>query len=184
MSDRDGNDEIYIMDANGTDQIRLTYNNADDEEPDWSPDGTHIVFSSFRDGHYEIYVMNANGDNQTRLTYTNGHAIQPDWCPTGSTGIDEQKIKGILPNEFKLFQNYPNPFNPSTIIKFQLPIQSLVSLRVYDALGNEIETLVDGEKPAGSYELELNESGLISGVYFYQLRTINFMETKKMILLK
>ncbi len=86
--------------------------------------------------------------------------------------------------DFMLEQNYPNPFNPTTTIKYQIPELSFVTLRVYDVLGNEIATLVNEEKPAGSYELDFSGSELTSGIYFYTLRTGDFVETKKMILLK
>ena len=94
--------------------------------------------------------------------------------------------------EFSLEQNYPNPFNPSTKIKYTIPSviasgtkqYQLVTLKVYDVLGNEITTLVNEVKPAGSYEADFNPEGLSSGMYFYNLRAGNFIETKKMILLK
>ncbi len=99
-----------------------------------------------------------------------------------------------LPDNFLLSQNYPNPFNPSTTIRFtisDLPAgrQGLrfTTLKVYDVLGNEIATLVNEEKPAGTYEVNFNvdqNSILSSGIYFYQLRASNFVETKKMLLLK
>jgi polyhydroxybutyrate depolymerase len=95
-------------------------------------------------------------------------------------------VKGCTQNpmDFSLFQNYPNPFNPSTKISWQLPIRSLVTLKVYDVLGNEVSTLVNEEKPAGSYEVEFNASNLASGIYFYQLRTGEFILTKKMVLIR
>jgi hypothetical protein len=86
--------------------------------------------------------------------------------------------------DYYLSQNYPNPFNPSTIIGYQLPISSNVTLKVYDLLGREVATLVDEYRPAGSYEVEFNASDLTSGIYFYKLQTDNYIETKKMILLK
>ena len=86
--------------------------------------------------------------------------------------------------EFKLSQNYPNPFNPSTIISYQLPKAGNVTLKVYDVLGKEVATLVDEYRNAGSYEVELNAEHLTSGVYFYQLKAGDFVETKKMILIK
>jgi hypothetical protein len=91
------------------------------------------------------------------------------------------------PAEFKLHQNFPNPFNPSTTIHFELPhvgTQHAVSLQVYDLLGREVATLVNERKPAGSYQVEWNATGLPSGIYFYRLQTGNFIETKKLILLK
>jgi len=89
-----------------------------------------------------------------------------------------------LPTEFSLEQNYPNPFNPSTKIRFTILELRFTILKVYDVLGNEIATLVNEEKPAGSYEVEWNASDLPSGIYYYQLRTSVFVETKKMILIK
>jgi len=97
-------------------------------------------------------------------------------------------------SNFYLEQNFPNPFNPSTIIRWQSPVSSWQTLKVYDVLGNEVATLVDEYKPAGKYEVEFSAIGgsatggnaynLPSGVYFYQLRAGEFIETKKMILLK
>jgi len=89
-----------------------------------------------------------------------------------------------LPTEFSLSQNYPNPFNPTTTIKFTISDLRFTILKVYDILGNEITTLVNEELPAGEYEVEFDGSGLTSGIYFYQLKAGNFIETKKMILMK
>ena len=97
-----------------------------------------------------------------------------------------------LPINYRLSQNYPNPFNPSTIIKYSIPKQGNVTLKVFDVLGKEITTLVDKEQPQGYFEIEFDGSKLTSGIYFYQLITAastgsatgNFVETKKMILLK
>lgn len=89
-----------------------------------------------------------------------------------------------IPNTFTLEQNYPNPFNPSTTIRYSIPTSEFVSLKVYDVLGNEVATLVNEEKSAGSYEVEFNASLLSSGIYFYKLQVGNFVETKKMILMK
>jgi hypothetical protein len=88
------------------------------------------------------------------------------------------------PTEFILYQNYPNPFNPITKIKYSVPQLSNVVIKVFDILGNEIETLVNEEKPAGYYPVEFNAATLPSGVYFYQLKVEDFVSTKKMILLK
>jgi photosystem II stability/assembly factor-like uncharacterized protein len=109
----------------------------------------------------------------------------------GVSFVEEEEIDEI-PTEFLLSQNYPNPFNPSTRIKYQVASNSRVSLVVYDILGNEIETLINEEKPAGTYEVTWYAEGLpsrqgsalTSGVYFYQLRAGSFVETKKMLLLK
>jgi len=89
-----------------------------------------------------------------------------------------------IPERFILNQNYPNPFNPRTIIEYRIQESGVISLKVYDVLGNEIETLVSEEKPVGIYEITWYAEGLPSGVYFYQLKTEGFVETKKMILIK
>jgi hypothetical protein len=102
--------------------------------------------------------------------------------PESSTSIYDIEI--IKPSAYLLFQNYPNPFNPTTIIKYQLPELSFVTLQVYDVLGREIITLVNEEKPIGSYELEFDGRTLPSGIYFYQLRAGNFIRIKKMVLVK
>jgi len=93
---------------------------------------------------------------------------------------DEESI----PEEYFLSQNFPNPFNPTTTIKYSVPENSLVTLKVFDIIGNEIESLVNEEKSVGRYEVKLNANNLASGVYFYQIRAGSFIETKKMILLK
>ncbi len=87
-------------------------------------------------------------------------------------------------NTFQLSDNYPNPFNPGTRIKYNLPLTSQVIIKVFDVLGNEIETLVNEEKLAGTYEVSWIASNLSSGIYFYQLQAGSYIETKKMILLK
>jgi len=98
------------------------------------------------------------------------------------------KSENDMPSEFYLEQNYPNPFNPSTNIGFRISDFGFVSLKVYDVLGNEVATLVNEEKPAGVYEIEFQSTvdshQLPSGVYFYQLKAGDFIQTKKMILLK
>jgi hypothetical protein len=88
------------------------------------------------------------------------------------------------PTDYTLSQNYPNPFNPLTKIKYSIPQSSNIVIKVFDILGNEIETLVNEEKQAGTYEITWNAAGLTSGVYFYHLKVGDFVETKKMILMK
>ncbi len=96
-------------------------------------------------------------------------------------GVDEIEV---VVDEFKLEQNYPNPFNPSTIIQYSIPTSSFVQLTIYDVLGNEAATLVNEEKPAGTYEVNFSAEDLSSGIYFYQLSSGSFLSTKKMLLLK
>lgn len=101
---------------------------------------------------------------------------------TTATSVEE-KYSNIL-NNFSLSQNFPNPFNPSTKIRYSITQSGLVTLKVYDVLGTEIETLVNEEKPVGNYELNWKATNLPSGVYFYRLQAGSFVQTRKMILLK
>jgi len=88
------------------------------------------------------------------------------------------------PTIFTLEQNYPNPFNPSTVISYQLPVGGNAIIKVYDILGNEVATLVNEQKPAGSYNVTFDASTLPSGIYMYKLQAGSFIETKKMLFLK
>jgi photosystem II stability/assembly factor-like uncharacterized protein len=97
---------------------------------------------------------------------------------------DILNVNNEIPSEYKLLQNYPNPFNPVTNIKYQIPHNSFVTLKIYDILGKEIETLENENKTPGIYNVEWFTSGYPSGVYFYKLIAGDFSEIKKMILLK
>lgn len=103
------------------------------------------------------------------------------------TDVYEQNFD-TTPKRFTLYQNYPNPFNPSTVISYRLPVTSYVTLKVYDVLGNEITTLINGELLPGEYEVEFSLKSSItypaSGIYFYTLRAGNLLETKKMVLIR
>jgi hypothetical protein len=99
------------------------------------------------------------------------------------TSVHDDVING-QPQGFYLEQNYPNPFNPTTTISYQITGLSFVTIKIYGVLGNEMGTLINEEKPAGSYEVGFDAKGLPSGIYFYKLQAGNFVETKKMILLR
>jgi hypothetical protein len=106
------------------------------------------------------------------------------WRRSLSEILGVKQISSEIPSVFFLHQNYPNPFNPTTTIRYDIPKNSFVKLVVYDALGREVETLVDEKQTAGTYEATFNASQYSSGVYFYRLTTDNFSETKKMLLIK
>jgi hypothetical protein len=99
-----------------------------------------------------------------------------------TTGVHDRETAN--PNQFALGQNYPNPFNPATKISFSIPAAGFTSLKVFDVLGNETATLVDGQMAAGNHSVTFNASHLTSGVYFYRLQTGTYSETKKLILAK
>jgi len=104
---------------------------------------------------------------------------------TGSTDLVPVGLSPLLnPIRFSLNQNFPNPFNPSTLIRFQIASPGATTLKVYDILGRELKTLVNEFKSIGEYEIMFNATNLPAGIYFYRLRSGNFVETKKMILLK
>ena len=143
--------------------------------PNVSPDGRFMMFLSIRSGLLLPYWVDA----QIIYNYI--------------TDVDnENNIKGA--EYFQLQQNYPNPFNPSTRISYSIPQRSTVSLKVFDVLGNKVATLVDGVKPSGEYQVEFSAIGgsasggdawnLTSGIYLYRLQADEFVQIKKMILLK
>jgi hypothetical protein len=178
FDNRDGNFEIYYKRSTdgaaswGAD-TRLTNNSANSINPSVSVSGqvVHVVWNDERDGNREVYYKRD---------------------PTGNS-IGIQIISSEVPEEFKLGQNYPNPFNPATKIRFNNPPSPLsergdrggfVSVRVYDVLGKEIAVLVNEQLKPGTYEIEFDAANFPSGVYFYTLTAGDFIDTKKMLLLK
>ncbi|MEO8664788.1 MAG: T9SS type A sorting domain-containing protein [Ignavibacteria bacterium] len=127
---------------------------------------TKIAWSDERSGADGIYAQNINFDG------TLGN-------PTGIGNTN-----GAVPVSFNLSQNYPNPFNPKTIIHYEIKGPAYVSLKVYNALGNEIESLVNEKQNAGTYEITFDGVSLASGVYFYRLNAGEFSETRRMVLVK
>lgn len=142
----------------GTYNYTYTYK----REANWQD--TSIVTVAFVQNDVNKEVLNSN-----KGTYT----------PTGI-----HNITGEVPANFKLEQNYPNPFNPSTKISFSLPKGGFTTLKVYDVMGREAAVLINGSLRAGSYEADFNASGLSSGVYFYSLTSGEFIDVKKMSLIK
>ena len=138
----------------------------------WDGSRTILGCVFMEDDTLKMYYAGSNGSN-----WEIGLATSP-FVPVSV------EYETIQPTQFALEQNYPNPFNPSTKIQYSVPQTSQVQIKVFDVLGNEIETLVNEEKPTGTYELTWNAANLPSGVYFYQIKAGSFIETKKMILIK
>ncbi len=112
-------------------------------------------------------------------------------CPqdvqiSGTTALAPTAVSDVrkIAATFRLDQNYPNPFNPTTVISYQLPVDSRVQLRVYNALGNEVASLVNREQTKGAYNVNFNAANLPSGIYYYKLEAGSFTQMKKMMLLK
>jgi hypothetical protein len=152
------------------------------------------------------------GNRNIQLSANTTHTFVPDWpniygntltilVDNGNDGIIDDTLhienqvtdvdnQGLLliPDEYRLEQNYPNPFNNSTIIKYSIPQEGLVSLKIYNAIGEEVATLVNEIKRTGNYIATFDaESGgrrIPSGIYLYRLQAGDFIETKKMVLLK
>jgi hypothetical protein len=131
----------------------------------------------------------AGGVMNNKIYVAGGHQGPPvfilssceEYIPDLS-GVDEES--NLFPDKIELMQNFPNPFNPSTKISWQSPVGGWQTLKVYDILGNEVATLVNEEKSAGTYEVEFDAEKLSSGIYFYQLKADEFIQTKKMVLIK
>jgi hypothetical protein len=102
----------------------------------------------------------------------------------GSSNYSEEVMVEVTPSEYFLEQNYPNPFNPSTKIKFNTKEDGLVRLTIYDVLGNEVQTVLNEFRQAGSYEVNFDAGNLPSGLYLAKLHTANYSETIKMSLIK
>ena len=176
---------IYYSNTAQSDRIIIRYN------PMNSSDPSHLLY----DGTIGVFVLLTTNNQthgsrlltsagiKTALTvYDKGFLIAYD--PSEITDVEEQH-EVVLINNYQLYQNYPNPFNSSTKISWQSPVGSHQTLKLFDVLGREIETIVDGYYEAGPHStLYIANSSLPSGVYFYQLKAGDFIQTKKMILLK
>lgn len=173
QDNRDGNWEIYYKHSidngmNWSSDIRLTNNSAESIQPNFTIVGNmlHSIWTDTRDGNYEIYYKRN---------------------PTGNT-IGINPISNEIPKHFLLEQNYPNPFNPSTKIRFSIPAQNHnkenVKLVIFDVLGRKVKEVLNEVVIPGLYEIDLDMSEYASGIYYYQLTTGSFSDTKKMMIVK
>ena len=144
---------------------------------------------SFPDMNYKYNFTIRAGIGLTCLNYSKSAMLSGSSADYylekfNETIITEIEEEPAIPVTSRLLQNYPNPFNPTTTINYSIPKQSYVTIKIFNAFGGEVTTLINEYKPAGNYEVEFNAVSLASGIYFYQLKSLDFIETKKMILLK
>ncbi len=182
------------------------------ESPEFS--GVHVVWHDSRNNGTEIYYKRSTDEGisweaDLRLTYdpyvsefasvaVSGSFVHVIWCdgrngnpeiyykrnPTGNPPTGIIIIGSEVPAGFSLSQNYPNPFNPATNVEFSIPKSGFVNLTIYDAMGREVETLVNGDLKPGTYKADWDAANYPSGVYFYRLNAGSFTETKRMVLIK
>jgi hypothetical protein len=133
--------------------------------------------TSIPSDHYD-YTIKAK-DNTNLLSVASDKVSVMALAPKIKIGVSEK-----IPSEYVLAQNYPNPFNPNTNIVFSIKENGFVSLKIYDVLGKEVATLVNEQRSAGNYEVEFDASTLPSGMYIYKIQSGNFIDSKKMLLLK
>jgi len=180
----DGSGNVYVTgysDGGGTnwDYCTIKYNSSGVQQwvARYNGPGNSVDYSTSLalDGSGNVYVTGSS----------TGSGTYDDYCTIKySQGVRIKKISTEIPSLFSLSQNYPNPFNPNTKIKFDLPKNVNVKLTLYDMLGREVETIVNEQLNAGSYEVTFDGTKYTSGVYYYRLNAGEFVETKKMILMK
>ena len=166
---------IHLFTADSTVTILIGTLNLPSIEP-----GVTIIHP----GHYTVQI-DSNFAGAFRFNFeirSDGWLYWEDSYPDSIISFVANEI--TLPTSYRLDQNYPNPFNPSTTIKYGITERTFVELRIYDILGREVELLVNKEQDAGFYELNFIAARLSSGIYFYQIKAGDFVETKKMVLLR
>ncbi len=158
----------YDVNNNRIESIRQMWNGSE-----WDNGGRVLYTYNINNDITEEIVQEWNGSvwiNVDKYTYS--------YIVTEIENVEESVLSYGISN------NFPNPFNPSTRIKYFIPTQSFVTIKVFDALGNEIATLVNEEKQTGNYNVEFDASELTSGIYFYRLRAGDYIETRKMMFMK
>ena len=193
--DNDGDFDLIIGDAWGT--VKYYRNDGDVRTPVWVRyDALFAGIEVDQNPQAGFADLDDDGRRDMILGEYNGNFTYYKNLFSPITDIESENDL-TAPDDFVLYQNYPNPFNPSTKIRFSMPVSpsassraeskdegSRVQLKVYDILGKEVATLVNEEKPAGTYEVDFDASGLSSGVYIYSLKVNGVTISRQMMLLK
>ena len=150
-------------------------------DQNWNPSGASGTYNNASIG---VWYDGSNWAifNQNLSAMPEGASFNVYLATTGATGVDNKN--DVTVKNFQLDQNYPNPFNPTTKIRYQIAEAGQVTIDVVDILGRYIITLVNDNKPAGEYEVNFNAENLPSGIYFYHIKTGQYSQTKKMVLMK
>lgn len=183
LKDNDAAFSIELVNVNGN-TVKGEFNASKFEFSKITDDESmyKIDCSNLEEGTYYLRVK---GKVNGAASYYINDMQSEDTPDLNKKSYEEIKTVGnVIPNDYQLGNNYPNPFNPSTVISYSLPVQEYVTLKVYDVLGKEVVTLVDGIKSAGKYEATFDASKLSSGVYLYILKAGKFTQTNKMLLMK
>ena len=182
-------DEIWAIDLFEGNSSLVESNGSSVGFPKYSTDDSRLVFQKVDDqGVTNLRQILLNNDKITPAgvsqAYVSGGQL-PSWYAIGNrpTSVEENDSEPIS-NNFILSQNYPNPFNPTTKIEFSIPKATFVKLKIYDALGREITTLVNENLSNGNYKVNFDATDLSSGIYFYRLDAGKFSQNRKMLLLK
>jgi hypothetical protein len=192
-----GGDGVFLSTNNGTSWTAV--NNGLPKDV-WSLaiSGTNL----FAGTNFGVFLSTNNGNSwtavNTGLTNTNVASFAVSgtnlFAGTSNAGVWRrplsEMVTGVednlnnLPTDYALSQNYPNPFNPSTIISYSLPTENKVTVKIYNLLGQEIKTIVDRTESAGDHQITFNAGNLPSGIYLYRIQAGEFIQTRKMVLLK
>ena len=167
------NGEIYVSDGSGNTRVELE-------------DGNHSYQNGSRSERPILVELNATFSELKGVLYYSfsNYKLVPrkdDDFVDYTTDVNDENI---LPQEYLISQNYPNPFNPSTTISYALPKAEMVTIRVYNILGQVVRTLVNQNESAGTHTISFKANDLTSGIYFYSIQAGNFNQVKKMMLLK
>jgi hypothetical protein len=179
-ADLDLDNDIDVFGAATNANSVSWWKNNGGEPIQWS---TNSMLSSYA-GAWPVFGIDIDEDGDTDILTAASTGNKVTLLENTTIVTNSTNELSSAQKNFCLFQNYPNPFNPTTIISYQIPELSFVSLKVYGVLGNELATLVNEEKSAGNYEVEFNGTDLPSGMYVYKILAGFFSQTKKMILLK
>jgi hypothetical protein len=165
--------EMYVSDGSGDTRVELE-------------DGSHSYHNGTRTERPILVIQNATFDAVKGVLYYSfsNYKLAPRKDDDFVNYVTDVSDESNIPNDYSVSQNYPNPFNPSTTITYALPKADVVSIKVYNILGQVVKNLVNQTQPAGTYTITFNADNLTSGIYFYNIQSGSFNQTKKMILIK